>query len=155
MRLFRIAAVKFGLDLSGAGARLFGGRWTPKGVPAVYASESAPLAALEVLVHAPADIAPTDLALVEIDIPDDLEVETVELSRLDKDWDALPYRGSTMRIGEGWARARVTVALKVPSAIVPYGRGWNFILNPLHVGFSRVRLVGAEPFSFDGRLTRR
>ena len=155
MRLFRIAPKKFGADLSGTGARLFGGRWTPKGVPAVYASESAPLAALEVLVHQPVDLAPGLLVLLEIELPDGLEIEAVELSRLDKDWNAYPYRRSTVRVGEEWAKRNKAVALKVPSAIIPYGKGWNFILNPANPEFSRIKVIGLEQFSFERRPLRR
>ena len=155
MRLFRIAPEKFCADLSGTGARLFGGRWTPRGVPAIYTSESPALAALEVLVHLPVDIAPERLALVEVEVPDSPKVETVGLAGLDKGWDAYPYRSPTVRIGEGWARKNKALALKVPSAILPYGKGWNFILNPLHPEFGRVKVIGQESFSFERRPLRR
>jgi RES domain-containing protein len=155
MRLFRIAPKKFGADLSGTGARLFGSRWTPKGVPAVYTSDSAPLAALEVLVHQPFDLVPGHLVLLEVDVPDDLTMEGVELSRLDRDWDAFPFRISTVKVGGEWAHRNKTAALKVPSAIVPYGKGWNVILNPMNKEFSRVKVIGMAQFSFDKRLLRR
>ena len=37
--------------LSGEGAARYGGRWSPKGMRAVYCSENSSLAALEVLVN--------------------------------------------------------------------------------------------------------
>jgi RES domain-containing protein len=57
-------------DLNGAGARLYGGRYNPIGVPAVYASGSISLAALEVLVH-----------LAKSEIPDDYVALGIEVDR--------------------------------------------------------------------------
>ena len=152
MRLFRIAPEKFGADLSGTGARLFGGCWTPKGIPAVYTSESPSLAALEVLVHHPLDMAPEPLVLLEIEFPDSLQVEAIDLSRLDKDWRAYPYLESTVKIGDEWAKKKEAVALKVPTAIMPYSKGWNFVLNPICPEFNQIKIIGVEPFTFDNRL---
>ena len=39
--------------MTGEGARMFGGRWNPPGMPAVYLAESRALAALEIIVNAP------------------------------------------------------------------------------------------------------
>ncbi len=155
MRLFRIAPAKYGGDLSGTGARLFGGRWSPKGVPAVYASESPALAALEVLVHQPVDMAPGQLVLIEIDLPDNIKTEVIKLARLDRDWRNYPFPESTVKLGSAWLRKNAAAALKVPSAVMPYGKGWNYILNPMNPEFSRIKIIGQEPFSFVERLFRR
>ena len=47
---FRVVRRKYA-DLKGYGARLYGGRFNPPGIPAVYSSQSIALALLEVLVH--------------------------------------------------------------------------------------------------------
>ena len=56
-------------DLSGEGARLYGGRWNAPGRPLIYAAESAALAVLEVRVHLDLDwdTLPDDYVLVAID----------------------------------------------------------------------------------------
>ena len=55
MRVWRIAKSSHAASLedmlSGEGAARFGGRWNPKGMPAVYCSENSSLAALEVLAN--------------------------------------------------------------------------------------------------------
>lgn len=155
MRLYRISLEKHGKDLSGTGARLFGGRWNPKGAPAVYTSESPALAALEFLVHMPTDIAPEPLVLLEIEIPDTLNTEEIKLSGLDKDWNIYPFPQTTVKVGEEWIRENKTIALKVPSCALPYGKGWNFILNPLHPEFSRIKIIGLDPFKFEKRVLKR
>ena len=62
---FRVVRRKYA-DLSGNGARLFGGRFNPRGVPAVYTSESIALALLEVLVHLEKSEVPNDLVVLTI-----------------------------------------------------------------------------------------
>jgi RES domain-containing protein len=42
--------------------------------------------------------------------------------------------------------------LEVPSAVIP--RESNYLLNPAHPQFGRIRVAGRAPFSFDPRLLR-
>ncbi len=48
MICYRVVRRKYD-NLSGQGAKLFGGRFNPPGIPAVYSSQSIALAVLEVL----------------------------------------------------------------------------------------------------------
>ena len=51
-------------------------------------------------------------------------------------------------LGTRWAVSGGTVALRVPSAVVPGEQ--NFLLNPRHPDFARLELGGAEPFELGG-----
>ncbi len=64
-------------DLSGEGARLYGGRWNSPGRPLIYAAETAALAVLEVRVHLDLDwyTLPDDYVLASIDIGSLVPVE--------------------------------------------------------------------------------
>jgi RES domain-containing protein len=42
--------------------------------------------------------------------------------------------------------------LAVPSAVIP--QEMNYLLNPRHVNFKRIRVRNPEPFRFDPRLRR-
>ncbi len=55
-----------------------------------------------------------------------------------------------MRYGSAWLRANRTAVLEVPSAIVPSEK--NFLLNPKHPEFHRIRIGRALPFVFDPRM---
>ncbi|WP_428490060.1 RES family NAD+ phosphorylase [Rhodopila sp.] len=59
-------------DLSGEGARRFGGRWNSVGRPLVYLAEHPALAALEVRVHfdLPFELLPVDFVLMQVVVPD-------------------------------------------------------------------------------------
>ena len=81
MRVYRICARRFAA-LDGEGARLYGGRWNRPGTPVVYSSATRALAILELLVHVDDDLAPTNLVMMAIEIPENLRVRRLAPRRL-------------------------------------------------------------------------
>ena len=135
----------------GEGSRLYGGRWTPVGVPAVYLSSTLALATLELLVHL-GDVRPLSAYVTfELAVPDEL-VSGVDIASLPQGWIDYPAPASLQQIGEEWARSRRTVTLRVPSAIVPVEH--NFVLNPEHPDMARVTIGDPRPFDMDPRLLK-
>ena len=63
MRVYRIAKGKYAQDLSGEGARLYGGRWNRRGTSVLYTAGNSSLAMLEKLVHIPPYVFPKDLKI--------------------------------------------------------------------------------------------
>ncbi|MGZ8557843.1 MAG: RES family NAD+ phosphorylase, partial [Chitinophagaceae bacterium] len=51
MTVFRFTPEKYSGDISGEGARLFGGRWNSIGFPIVYTSINISLSLLEILIY--------------------------------------------------------------------------------------------------------
>lgn len=149
MKLYRIARREHIGDLNGEGARIHGGRWNEKGVPVVYASGSRALAALEYLVHVPLVLAPHDLALCTLSLPDDASVTRLRRSAIPDGWQTSPPPPDTMRIGTRWAREAKTLLLAVPSAAI--AGETNYLINPRHREFRKIRKK-VEPFAFDPRL---
>ena len=149
MRVFRICK-KAHAAFDGEGARLHGGRWNRKGTAVVYASESLALAALELLVHAEPAVLPDDLVAVAADVPDTVRVESVAIRDLPRDWRRHPPPEALAERGSEWARAGRTAVLAGPSALVPRER--NFLLNPAHPDFRKIRPHKPEPFALDARL---
>lgn len=148
MELFRIAEEQFAGDRSGEGARLYGGRWNPKGVPMIYTAESVALAVLEVLVRIST---PKHYFRVRYEMPDGASCETVALAALPENW-LLPYPNTHLiKTGRQWALEKRTLLLRVPSAVV-HGEGWNYLINPLHPEFSTVVIADIAPFRYDSRL---
>src|ERR1035438_4809132 len=66
MTSYRVVRRRYA-DLSGSGARLYGGRHNPPGIAAVYSSQSIALAVLEVLVHIDRSEVPQDYAVMAIE----------------------------------------------------------------------------------------
>ena len=133
--------------LSGAGAARWGSRWNSVGVPMAYASTSRSLAVLEMLVHMSREYSPRDAVLVPIDIPDSL---IGELPALPKGWNDFPYGPESRRAGDRWIQQRSSLALFVPSAVLPAER--NILVNPAHVEFRKIHIGQPEPHAFDLRL---
>lgn len=153
MKIYRLSREKFANDLSGMGARLNGGRWNSKGKNAIYTAENVSLAKLEVTVHLDLDLIPNDYCLIEIELPDDIKIKTLDISKLSQDWNTIPHSESTQLLGDDFLDNNEYVALKVPSAIVPQEN--NYILNPHHPDFLEVKITKIETFTFDNRLFNR
>ncbi len=148
---FRLCKTKFvDTAFSGEGARLNGGRWNSPGVAMVYTSSSLSLATLEVLVHLEDPEAFARLfSWVGIEIPGDL-IERLDDGHLLKGWCADETNMSSRSIGDAWIRSGRTAVLAVPSVVTP--GEWNYLLNPAHSGFSKIRIGPAKPFQPDPRL---
>jgi RES domain-containing protein len=150
MRLFRIARTGFIQDLSGAGSRMYGGRWNRKGTALLYTSETRALAALEYLVHVPLALAPPDLSLLPIDVPDEIQVKALEAASLPPGWKAYPPPQSLAALGTRWAQSGETLLLRVPSVVVD--DEFNYLVNPFHPQFKRLRPHPPKRFTLDPRL---
>jgi RES domain-containing protein len=132
---------------SGEGARLFGGRWNSPGTAVVYTSSSLALAALETLVHINPQL-PMDYVAFRVEF-DSAFVETAD-AVLPVTWRENPPPPAAQQVGDNWTQAARSAVLSLPSALVPVER--NFLLNPKHADFSRIRVEAPEPFDFDRRL---
>src|SRR5215210_9117339 len=107
MRVWRIASAAHAA-FDGEGARLYGSRWTPRGVPVVFTSATLSLAALERFVHTDIDLDPLDLVAIPVDIGEDIASESVDVQQLPADWRGFPPPPSLAAIGERWIRASRT-----------------------------------------------
>ncbi len=153
MRIWRLLRRKWAsAPLDGEGARTYGGRWNPVGVPMVYAATSLALAAMEMLVHVGPEDLPGDLLAIEIDAPGDVALEDLDERALPRDWRRYPPPPALAALGLAWVRAARTALLRVPSAVVPIER--NVLVNPSHPAATRLSVVGRTPFSWDERLRR-
>ena len=152
MFLYRISKNAYIRDLTGAGARLYGGRWNHRGVPLIYTSESRSLATVEYLVHLSLPEAPRDLSMATLEVPDDIAPEPLGLSLLPRNWRESPAPVKLADLGTEWARSRTSLLLRVPSAVIEHEH--NMLINPAHDGMYRVELVKVEPYQFDERLMR-
>lgn len=153
MIVYRLCKMAYANDLSGRGAEISGGRWNGKGTAMVYTSPSRALCMVEVVVHIPAGIIPKDYYLVNILIPDNTRIVTVQPNDLPENWNRNPIPAFTQKIGNAFITAAEALVLKVPSAIVK--DEWNYLINPLHQDFKEVKIIATEPFSFDGRLFKK
>ena len=150
-RVYRILRQRFARKpLDGEGAYRFGGRWSSRGTRLAYTAERQSLAMVEYFVHMdPADL-PGDLVLVSAAIPDSVSRVTVSRSRLPADWRRTPAPPELAAIGDDFAREKRTAILIVPSALAPSESNW--LINPEHADFRRIRVQPPERFQYDARF---
>ena len=155
MRVFRITKKTYAKDLEGKGGLFASGRWHRKGNGVIYASESISLAAWERIVHI-TDYRniPSDLVVVTINIPDDIEIIEVPGHILVSGWNVSEpynfYKKETMEFGTRFLKENRHLVLKVPSAVVK--NEYNYLLNPSHPDIKRCTIEKIEPFIFNSRI---
>lgn len=150
--MWRLCSAAYaGTAFSGEGARLYGGRWSPVGLPLIYTAESRALAVLEVLAHVddPERLRGREWAFLCAEIPATLIEKP---ARVPESWRQLPHSVATQQFGAAWARERRSAALRVPSVIVP--GEFNYLLNPLHPAFKDMVIGAPDIFLFDPRLRK-
>lgn len=133
----------------GTGARLYGGRWNSVGVAMVYASEHKSLAALEVRVHLNTTKRLKRYKCFAFQFDEKL-LKSFPASSLPNDWTQEPPPVSLQELGDAWIKTAESPVLAVPSVIIPDER--NYLLNPKHASFGKIKIAKPEDFSFDPRL---
>jgi RES domain-containing protein len=136
---------------AGDGARIHGGRWNSKGVAVVYTAGSLALASIEMIVNLPAPKLLQKyiriLALISLDLISDLSE-----ADLPEDWNSRPISPSTRAIGDRWFKKQSSAVLRVPSIVVP--DEYNYLLNPTHPDFAKIKIGKPIIYFFDPRLTK-
>ncbi len=152
MRLYRFCRKRQANDLSGTGAKLVGGRWNSPGVAILYTSENRALALAEYWVHVHPSNLPTDVCLVEIEVPDTARIMSIPLSSLPENWRVGPSQISLRQAGDQWVLNKQSLILKVPSVVMPPES--NYILNPAHQDMTRIAIISITDYVWDWRITR-
>lgn len=147
--VWRITTARFAQTaFSGEGARLYGGRWNPKGWEVVYTAESQSLALLELMVQdAPLR---ANYVLIPAQLPVELPETRINVNQLPDDWRTLRSRDVLQAKGVAWLESGQTAVLNVPSVVVPAER--NYLLNPRHPDFARIVLGQPQLLQTDTRL---
>jgi RES domain-containing protein len=151
LSLWRISKRKYAdTAFSGEGARRVGGRWNSRGQGMVYTSETLSLAALEVFVHMEVEDVATMLTYIRVDVPTEVAIEYLEVAELPPDWRNIPAPAVLATIGDNWFRSGLTAILAVPSVVIPIE--YNYLINPSHPDFVKLRVDSPEAFELDPRL---
>lgn len=149
MHVYRLVTEIFATDLSGEGARLFGGRWNHKGVPCVYAVSSRAMAVLEFAVNIDAHNMPKHLQLVTIDV-DEKSMTIIKNSELPKEWASYPATSATKDFGSDLLSEKKYSIIQLPSSVIPQES--NYLLNPLHTAAQKWKIISVEKYPFDKRI---
>jgi RES domain-containing protein len=136
--------------LDGEDTYRFGGRWSSPGTRIAYTAAQLSLAMLEYFVHIDPDDPPRDLVLLKAEVPDNVPRVSLTTKQLPKTWRQSPPPPELAVFGDDFIRHGRTTILMVPSALAPTESNW--LINPQHPGFSKIRVHPAEPFEYDPRF---
>jgi RES domain-containing protein len=142
MRLWRISNYA---DLSGQGGLFTAARWNRLDTPIVYCADHPASALLEILVNSNPENWPSSFQLLQIEMPDDVEIAEPDLP---PDWrDNLEV---TRNIGTGFVFQRLAAIMRVPSAIMPFC--YNYLVNPDLADAAGIRIAAVTRHPIDARL---
>lgn len=142
MNVYRIALNQY-CDLSGEGAKRYGGRWNHVGIPAIYAGESISVSLLERLTI-DSELFTSEryrlYSVMEISLPQDL-IHHVSQMELPLNWHQIPAPKSTKDLGTSLLNSP-KLCFSIPSILDPLSS--NFVINPLSIDF---RLIESKTYT--------
>jgi len=148
MIVYRISNSAYSDDISGTGAKLVGSRWNSKGVPVLYTAQHISLSVLEMLVNTNFKDYSIALDLMYIKFPDQQTAATIDLSNLKNNWkEDFDY---TRYMGDEFFKQKKSLILRVPSAVI--NEEYNYLANPLHPDFKKIKIIKIKSFWPDERL---
>ena len=147
MIVYRISNELYKEDISGDGASMNGSRWNSKNIKMLYTGEYISLTILESLVHLRNIDIPANQYLITIQIPE-IDLQEITFFKLKDKWQQ--HLSYTQWIGDQFVFAGQSLILKVPSVVVPQEH--NFLINPLHKDFKKVKIINSGLLELDKRL---
>jgi RES domain-containing protein len=151
MFTYRIGQTKYARDRRGSG---IDARWNLLGQYVIYTGGSLALSCLEKLAHTPGtSLYSGDFSVTIFDVPDRVEIKEINIAQLTKintDWTRVINYPITQKIGNAWLKEQESAVLKVPSAIIELE--YNYLFNPAHPDFDKIKITAVNKFSFDSRL---
>jgi RES domain-containing protein len=150
VKIYRLAKTNFINDLSGEGARLFGGRWNSRGDSLLYFSEHLSLCVLELLTRIDFEFLVDDYSFIEVEVPTSLISILKNPNRISKNWRSNPPISNTQSYGSTWIKTNKALGLAVPSAVLIHVN--NILINPKHSQFSELIIIKTGKLDLDSRV---
>jgi RES domain-containing protein len=152
MQLFRFGLESYIDDLSGYGAKLYGGRWNNVGSAMLYSACSPSLAMLEFVCNASGIAKTLQTCLLTLKLDSKVKFEVLTTNDLPENWQDVPAPDVLKRIGDNWIKSNASLVLKVPSAVMPIE--FNVLINPLHKDFPKLSIENIVKMDIDNRILK-
>lgn len=147
MQVYRITTEKWAGNLRGSG---YAARWNSNGVFVAYTASSRALACLEMVVHLNSDRLKSKFRMSVVEIPEVVDVTKIKIEDLPDDWTDHDGYQVCQEMGDNWIQDFETCVLRVPSAVIKHE--FNYLINPQHQDFSKIKIIEIEDFEFDLRI---
>ncbi len=150
MEVFRLTRERYSDSLSGKGSSIKGARWNSVGVELIYTAGNRSLAMAEVAIYLTLATLPDDYMMLTIKIPDVISIKEVYKEELPLNWNLFPYPSTTQKFGNEFVTENKFGVLKIPSVVTK--GDFNFLINPYHKDFDKIKISEIEKFPFDKRI---
>lgn len=150
MKVYRISKCDYIGDLEGTGAARYPGRWNSKGTYILYTAATPSLALLESVVHI-SNIAVSSYCMICLSVPED-KIKTIPSTELPANWFTNPPVDVLKKTGDSFIKENKFLSLRIPSAIMPEEN--NYLLNPAHADFKKVKTVYIRTIPIDERFLK-
>jgi RES domain-containing protein len=147
---YRISNKLYSSDLSGFGCKLHGARWNSKGIAHAYILPNIfHWHCLKCLYIPNSRDYAIELDLLYIHLPDNAsDIKEITLPKLKTNW--IEDDDYSRFIGDEFIKSKQALILKVPSAVVQEEH--NFLINPVHPEFKKIKISKTKSFRPDKRL---
>lgn len=152
MLFYRFGLESYIDDLSGYGAKLYGGRWNNIGNSMLYTSCSPSLAMLEFVCNASGIAKTKQTSLITLNYTFNSKFDELKTNDLPENWRDIPSPDVLKLIGDNWLNRKKSIALKVPSAIMPIE--FNYLFNPIHSDFAKLKIDSIVQMELDNRIIK-
>lgn len=126
-------------------------RWNSKDVEILYFAQSVSLAILENAVHRSyIELRDKTFRLVQVEVPD--YFDEIKEGDLPIGWNDITMKATSIcrSFGDNWILSNSSLLLRLPSVISP--GEYNFLVNPKHSDFTKLKIIKISSFLFDGRI---
>ena len=89
------------------------------------------------------------ISILSIFLPEN-SIDEIPFTALKTEIDKNGLNSNFKFIGDNWIKSNSSLLLKVPSIVIP--EEYNYLVNPLHKNFNKVKIVENKLFRFDNRL---
>lgn len=147
MEIYRITLSRWSGELVASGRPA---RWNSNNRLMIYSAATRALACLENLVHRSGEGLNADFKVCIIQVPEQVAIKKINTAKLPPNWQDGDQYPATQALGDAWLDGLETAILQVPSAIIR--QEFNYLINPLHPDFKKIRIRAREEFLFDARI---
>jgi RES domain-containing protein len=147
MLVYRIILARYSGKLIASGRAA---RWNPNEVNIIYTASSRSLACLENAVHRSQAGLSHLFDIMTIEIPEPFKTKIIPLDDLTANWTDYDQMYITQSLGERWVKENESLILQVPSSII--AEEINYLINPNHKDFEKIKVIKTQPFVFDKRI---
>ena len=79
-------------------------------------------------------------------------MEWLRTAELPQNWQQEPPPSALQQLGDDWVASAESPIMAVPSVVIP--DELNYLLNPKHQDFGKIKIDKPSDFSFDPRLLK-